>query len=251
MVADVELAVGSQTNVNVTLDLGQTTETVEVKAASTEVNATTASVGSVVEARRILDLPLVGRNARDLVATQARVVINGTEGVNINGSQTGAINHTTDGINTQNNILNGPFNAMVANTVSIDRVEEFRVATSPADAEYGRGSGADPTDYSRRYQINIEAAPGKSCATPIWTRTTGSTTRRPESHHTSAAGARQCPGAQSNHLALRRLFETQQSVFQWGHRSSRRPKASAGVPTRQLRKPLAASDTVHARQASP
>src|SRR5213078_721202 len=86
-------------------------------------------------------LPLVGRNAYDLLATQPGVIINGTNGVNINGAQTGAINYTTDGINTQDNLLNGAFNTLVSNTVSVDRVEEFRVVTSPADAEYGRGSG--------------------------------------------------------------------------------------------------------------
>jgi len=140
-VNNVDLAVGSQITVNVSLDLGQSTETVEVRATATEVNVSSASVGSVVESRRILDLPLVGRNSYDLVATQPGVVINGAEGVNINGSQTGAVNYTTDGINTQDNLLNGAFNTLVANTVSVDRVEEFRVVTSPADAEYGRGSG--------------------------------------------------------------------------------------------------------------
>ena len=140
-VNDVDLAVGTQITVNMSLDLGQTSETVEVKATATAVNVSSATVGNVVEARRILDLPLVGRSAYDLVGTQAGVVINGTNGVNINGSQTGAVNYSTDGINTQDNLLNGAFNALVANTVSVDRVEEFRVVTSPADAEYGRGSG--------------------------------------------------------------------------------------------------------------
>ena len=141
VVSNVELAVGSQLTVNIGLDLGQTTDTVEVKATATEVNVSSATLGSAMESRRILGLPLVGRNAYDLLNTQPGVVINGTNGVNINGSQTGAINYTTDGINTQDNLLNGAFNTMVANTVSVDRVEEFRVVTSPADAEYGRGSG--------------------------------------------------------------------------------------------------------------
>jgi hypothetical protein len=137
----VELAVGSQITVNIALELGQATESVEVKASAAEVNASSASIGSALESRRILNLPLVGRSAYDLLDTQPGVVINGTNGVNINGSQTGAINYTTDGINTQDNLLNGAFNTNVSNTVSIDRVEEFRIVTSPADAEYGRGSG--------------------------------------------------------------------------------------------------------------
>src|SRR5262249_10504402 len=103
VIRDIDLAVGSQITRNVGLELGPRSETVEVKAAATEVNVTSASVGSAMESRRILGLPLVGRSAYDLLATQPGVVINGTNGVNINGSQTGAINYTTDGINTQDN----------------------------------------------------------------------------------------------------------------------------------------------------
>src|SRR5579863_2618244 len=139
-VNEVELDVGAQLSLNIRLEIGQTSDTVEVTAAASEVNASNATLGNVVEERKILELPLVGRSAYDLIATQPGVIINGSEGVNINGAQTGAVNYTTDGINTQDNLLNGAFNTNVANTVSIDRVEEFRIVTSPADAEYGRGS---------------------------------------------------------------------------------------------------------------
>ncbi len=137
---EVELDIGAQLSLNIRLEIGQTSDTVEVTAAASEVNASNATLGNVVEERKILELPLVGRSAYDLIATQPGVIINGSEGVNINGGQTGAVNYTTDGINTQDNLLNGAFNTNVANTVSIDRVEEFRIVTSPADAEYGRGS---------------------------------------------------------------------------------------------------------------
>ena len=137
---NVDLGIGSQISVNIALQLGQATETIEVTGSTSEVNVTSATIGAAMESRRILDLPLVGRSAYDLLGTQPGVVINGTNGVNINGSQTGAVNYTTDGINTQDNLLNGAYNTLVSNTVSVDRVEEFRIVTSPADAEYGRGS---------------------------------------------------------------------------------------------------------------
>jgi len=136
---DVELAVGSRLTVNVILELGQTSEVVDVQATVTEVNANSATVGTVVESRKIQELPLVGRSAYNLIGTQPGVITTGANSVNINGNQTGSINYTTDGINTQDNLLNGAFNTLVSNTVSVDRVEEFRVVTSPADAEYGRG----------------------------------------------------------------------------------------------------------------
>ena len=140
VIDNLDLAVGAQLAVNMGLTLGQVSETVEVTATVTEVNASSATVGNVVESRRILDLPLVGRSAYDLLATQPGIVT-GTNNVNINGSQTGAVNYTTNGINTQDNLLNGAFSTNVANAVDVDRVQEFRVVTSPADAEYGRGSG--------------------------------------------------------------------------------------------------------------
>lgn len=136
---DVVLAVGSRLNANIALDIGQTNETVEVQATVNEINTSSATIGTVVAERKILELPLVGRSAYNLLTTQPGVIATGTESVNINGMQTGAINYTTDGINTQDNLLNGAFNTNVSNTVSIDRVQEFRVVSSPADAEYGRG----------------------------------------------------------------------------------------------------------------
>lgn len=136
---DVVLAVGSRLTANIALEIGQSSETVEVQATVNELNASSATIGTVVEERKILELPLVGRSAYDLLTTQPGVITTGIESVNINGMQTGAINYTTDGINTQDNLLNGAFNTNVSNTVSIDRVQEFRVVTSPADAEYGRG----------------------------------------------------------------------------------------------------------------
>ncbi|HWZ32507.1 MAG TPA: TonB-dependent receptor [Bryobacteraceae bacterium] len=140
VLSDVELQVGTVLTLNMTLEIGSTTETVEVHAAAIEVNATSSSVGEVVEGKRLLDLPLAGRSAYDLLITQPGV--QGSTGTNfyLNGNQGGSINFTMDGINAQNNLLTGSF-YLYSNVVSTDRAEEFRVVTSAADAEYGRGSG--------------------------------------------------------------------------------------------------------------
>ncbi|MBZ5606585.1 MAG: carboxypeptidase regulatory-like domain-containing protein, partial [Acidobacteriia bacterium] len=138
VVDEVILQVGTKLTLNMTLELGATTESVEVHAAAIEVNATSASVGEVVEGKRLLDLPIAGRSAYDLLITQPGV----TTGSNyyLNGNQGGSVNFTMDGINAQNNLLSGSF-YLYSNVVSTDRAEEFRVVTSAADAEYGRGAG--------------------------------------------------------------------------------------------------------------
>jgi hypothetical protein len=138
VITEVELQLGATETINMALELGQTTESVEVQAQATEVSATSASVGSVVEGKRLLDLPLDGRSAYSLLLTQPGVQL----GANyiLNGNQGGTVNFTTDGVSTQDNLHQGAF-YLYSNVASVDRVEEFRVVTSAADAEYGRGSG--------------------------------------------------------------------------------------------------------------
>jgi hypothetical protein len=142
VISDVTLDVGSQITVNIPLELGQTSESVDVKGAASVVNTSNASVGDVITGKKLLDLPLAGRSSYDLVVTQPGVVqgLGGGGSFNINGNRGGTVNFTTDGINSQDNLLPGSFQ-LYSNLVSVDRAEEFRVVTSNADAEYGRGAG--------------------------------------------------------------------------------------------------------------
>ncbi|MGH9657592.1 MAG: carboxypeptidase regulatory-like domain-containing protein, partial [Bryobacteraceae bacterium] len=136
VVNGVELEIGARLTLNLSLELGAVAESVEVSAEAGEISYSTATVGTVVTGRKILELPLAGRSTYDLLTTQA-----GVYGANISGNRTGSLNVTTDGINAQDNLLNGLFNISVSNQIRVDRVEEFRIITSPADAELGRGSG--------------------------------------------------------------------------------------------------------------
>ena len=137
-ISDVEVSVGARLTINLPLELGQTTESIEVQANATALNTSSATIGNVVNGRKLLDLPLTGRSAYNLIATQPGV-ISGTNYV-LNGNTGNSTNFTMDGINAQNNLLTGSF-FLYSNVVSVDRAEEFRVVTSPADAEYGRGAG--------------------------------------------------------------------------------------------------------------
>lgn len=132
---DVLLEVGARLNLNVQLEIGATTEVVEVTAqAETALGYVTATVGGMVAGQRLTDLPIPARNSLSLVYVQAGVM-----GDNFSGARIGTLNITLDGINVQDNRINSGVASPVF--TSTDRIEEFRVITSPADAELGRGSG--------------------------------------------------------------------------------------------------------------
>lgn len=132
---DIVLEVASRINLNFALEVGAINNTVEVKAESENLlGYATSTVGNVISGSRILSLPNLTRNALGFVNLQAGVV-----GANFAGSRVGMQNITLDGINVQDAFINtGNF---ATTKISVDRVEEIRVISSPADAEYGRGSG--------------------------------------------------------------------------------------------------------------
>ncbi len=78
---------------------------------------------------------MAGRNAMDLVLTQPGVV-----GTNFNGARNDMLNISLDHANILDNFITESLSTTQIFT-SVDRIEEVRVVTSPADAEFGRGSG--------------------------------------------------------------------------------------------------------------
>ncbi|MCS7026117.1 MAG: TonB-dependent receptor [Bryobacteraceae bacterium] len=132
---EVILEIGARVTLNFSLEISTSAETVEVNAeAESALDYASSSVGGMVTARKVLELPITSRNALDLTFLQAGVV-----GSNFVGARIGTLNIQIDGINVQD----ARINTGVASTIfpSTDRIEEFRVVTSPVDAELGRGSG--------------------------------------------------------------------------------------------------------------
>ena len=109
-------------------------------AADALLTASTASIGTVISANQIVDLPLVGRNVIDLATTMPGVTGNGTAstafgGVTANAS--GNIGISMDGVtmNTQR-YTQGLTTSFFVNP---DLVDEMRVVVAPVDVE-GRGA---------------------------------------------------------------------------------------------------------------
>src|SRR5438876_6627356 len=68
------LQVNSNPVINVTLQVGQRSEQIEVQANAALVETRTVGVGQTMETQRILELPLNGRNAAELVLTVGTAV---------------------------------------------------------------------------------------------------------------------------------------------------------------------------------
>jgi hypothetical protein len=129
------------------LQLGGSTETVEVTGAPPLVDTTSTQLGAVVNERAISQLPLAQRDAYQLLqlqpGVQSQVGLDTVYGsdragvVSVNGGRGRDNNFTVNGGDG-----NDQFAGLPAIQPSPDAIAEFRVLTNTFDAEYGRNSGA-------------------------------------------------------------------------------------------------------------
>ena len=137
------LQVGEVARLDFTLELGRVSDTVEVTAEAPNTQTETASVGTVVDNRHVVDIPVNGRQFYSLAALVPGVtppVQNSTlsfrGGFNVAGASEVANNFTLNGFNNNNQDVSAPnFRP------SLDVIAEFRVLTGVYPAEFGYGSG--------------------------------------------------------------------------------------------------------------
>ncbi len=142
----IRLAVQQVARVDVELKVGSVTESVEVKAAAAVLESSNATVGYVVDNKRVVDLPLKGRQFLEFALLGPGV--NGGRPGDPRASQQG-VAISANGLYTKNNnfLLDGADNNesyqnQFSIAPSVDAVEEFKVQTGLYPAEYGRGGGA-------------------------------------------------------------------------------------------------------------
>src|SRR5215469_17500969 len=142
------LDVSSTVTAPIHLELGATSETVNVVAKETPVQSTDAQGGGVVARTDIDILPQQERNPMKLVVFQPGVqVAAGSVGLSrVNGTRQGSNEVKLDGID-----IGEPITPALGYATPLpgDLVEEFRVITYSAKAEYGRNSGAQIEIISR------------------------------------------------------------------------------------------------------
>ena len=78
VISGIVLQVADQARVNVTLQVGEVSESVSVVAVAPLVNSENATVGSVITEKRVMDLPLNGRNFMQLTLLSGGIVEAGT-----------------------------------------------------------------------------------------------------------------------------------------------------------------------------
>jgi hypothetical protein len=157
----VELQVGAVARIDFKLEVGEISQQVEVAGGAPLLNTETAALGTVIENRRIVDLPLNGRNYLQLVMLSPNVTTEGGAGgagglqggarsntsLSIAGQRLEYNRYTLDGVeNTDPN-----FNSYIIQP-SVDALQEFKVQTGIYSAEFGRGAS----------QINVTTKSGSN-----------------------------------------------------------------------------------------
>ena len=144
------LTVGREAVVNIELLVGEITEQVFVTGEASLVETTQSTVSDLVDARKIRDLPLNGRDFAQLAMLQAGVVNSisaprtqiGNEGVklSISGTRSTQSAILLDGTDIRNELNTGTGSASGA-LLGVETVREYQVITGAFSAEYGRFTG--------------------------------------------------------------------------------------------------------------
>jgi hypothetical protein len=147
--SDVSISADAKVTSNFTLPIGQATETVEVQGGAVEsLNTTSGELARVIDSKQVENLALNGRNYTQLLTLVPGAVVtnpdifsvttslaSGNQTINGNRSDTG--NLTVDGAYNQVAGSNGS----LMNNVGPDFIQEVKIDTSNASAEFGRTSG--------------------------------------------------------------------------------------------------------------
>jgi hypothetical protein len=144
-----ELNVNENLVVNITLEVGQMSETVTIQADAGQIETRSGDVSSLIGEKQITELPLNGRNYAQLVlmvpgvSPAGNFAATGTgldAGVDLSVNGNGSNNNlwTVDGVNN----MDVGSNRTLLVFPSIDSIQEFRVERNSFSAEFGQAQGA-------------------------------------------------------------------------------------------------------------
>lgn len=150
---DVVLLADQVRDLDIKLELGETTQQVTVQESTVAVNTVNPVLSQVIEHSRLVEIPLNGRNAADLTLLVPGAVsanannsgalqgdtkqFPGADAFSVNGARPDQIAYNLDGGNNEDLMsnVNNPFPMP-------DVLQEFSVQTNSFDAQYGANAGA-------------------------------------------------------------------------------------------------------------
>src|ERR1022692_3308433 len=157
----VELQVEQIARIDFRLQIGATSQTVEVSGGAPLLNTESATVGTVIDNDRIVGLPLNGRSFTQLIALSPNVAYNSvanggqassrqggdrtTQEIFVAGARREYMNFTLDGVQNTDPGFN-----TYAVLPSIDALQEFKVEAGVYPAEFGR----------EQIQVNVSTLSG-------------------------------------------------------------------------------------------
>ncbi len=148
-VSSVLVEVDQITHLELTLEVGSLSESVQVEAVAPLLENDKSTLSSVVDSRNISALPLNGRQALDLALITPGVLptAGGTQvlSFNVAGARSQSNIYLWDGVSNMDTQVNGNLN----NFRIADAVQEFSVQTSVSTAEFGRGTGGQVSQVTK------------------------------------------------------------------------------------------------------
>src|SRR3984885_12081989 len=155
-VGSVTLNVTETPELNRTLEVGAQSEQITVEAAAEALQTQSSTLGTTVDSKAVVELPLSNRNYTQIVGLSAGVNASvnnatafgkATQDFSVNGADPGQNNYQMDGVAINNSANSGSSNdSGIYAGIGIpnpDAIQEFKVQTSTYDASYGRNPGAN------------------------------------------------------------------------------------------------------------
>jgi hypothetical protein len=159
--AGITLQVGQDAVVSFTLQVGDTSQEVNVTEGVPLIETTTATVSGVVDQRQLADIPLNSRSFLELIplqtgavfqeagAADGRLVTKGfAKKLSVVGTRAASNSFLLDGADV-NDASNTGGSSAGGSMAGVEAVAEFRVVTNAYDAEYGKHTGAVVTAITK------------------------------------------------------------------------------------------------------
>jgi hypothetical protein len=140
------LQVSTNPTIDITMKVGAVNEQVQVEANAAMVETQATGVGQVIENQRILELPLNGRQATDLIQLAGAAIpqgaassrsMNGGQAISVAGGQSFGVSYLLDGA-----LHSNPFDNLNLPLPFPDALQEFKLETSSLTAQNGMHAGA-------------------------------------------------------------------------------------------------------------